>query len=61
MHCAESLKPSNVLFMNTKRTQLPNINFITCFKALWEFVKSFKCDDIHKFCILLSDEHTCLI
>ena len=25
------------------------------------FVKSFKHDDIHKFCILVSDEDTCLI
>ena len=37
LNCAESLRHSNVyvhiLFMNTKRTQLHNINFITCFKA----------------------------
>ena len=31
------------------------------FNTLLEFVKSFKCDNIHKFCILVSGEHTCLI
>ena len=31
------------------------------FNTLKEFVKSFKRDDIHQFCILISDEHKCLI
>ena len=34
---------------------------LSTFNTLLELVKSFKHDDIHKFCILVSDEHTGLI
>ena len=34
---------------------------ISTFNTLYEFVKLFKHNDIHKFGILVSDEHTCLI
>ena len=34
---------------------------LSTFNTLKEFVKSFKHDDTHKYCVLLSDEHTCLI
>ena len=48
---------------NTAESWLPNmiqsrdIEFtLSTFNALYEFVNSFKHDDIQKFCILVSDE-----
>ena len=49
----------------TTESYLPNmiqsgdIEFtLSTFNTLSELVKSFKHDGIHKFCILVSDEHT---
>ena len=34
---------------------------ISALKRLSQFIRSFKCDDIPKYCILISNENTCLI
>ena len=34
---------------------------LSTFNTLYEFVISFKHDDIYKICILLSDKHTCML
>ena len=52
----------------TTESQLPNMISAeikgSCYQFLTlsiKFVKSYKRDEIHKFCIFVSDEHTCFI
>ena len=50
LYCAESLRRSNcllILFMNTQRTQLHNITFITCSKVILLNIMSLDIDIIY--------------
>ena len=75
LNCTESLKHDNIdkifkryqMYLITEYEHLNmiqnrDIDFtISTLNTIKEFVKSFKLDDIHKFCILLSEEHIWLI
>ena len=46
----------NIIVSNVTASTFQNFSFVEAPKC--EFVKSSKLDDIHKFCVLVPDEHT---